>query len=392
MTKQVVIWGDDHHNALGLLRMLGGREYDLLLIVSKNNNIATASKYCTRFVVIPGLEDGLKYLIDNYKDKTNKAVLLFTADRYSEMANNHLLQLKDYFYVSGTIEEGSLEQIDDKYAMGEKAVSCGFNIPKTLLLPRDMEKHVDFFPAIIKPCRPVGKDFKTEVVKNQKELDRTLKKLITGKRYVLQQYISKQADCLVYGCRTLEGKTIIAGACVRNRWSDDGCGSFGYITPELPKGVSDLAIARFLEHINFYGLFSVEYALTDKDAYFYEFNLRNDGTSHLFYQAGANIALAFVKSCFGEETTESIQVKSKQYLINEFWDKFNVNDRVITRKQYKEDYKRASIFFYYDPDDMEPYNVQKAQNTWRSIRRMISKSMINKVRLEIKNKRRRKHK
>ena len=384
MIKRVVIWGDDHHNALGLLRMIGGRGFDVLLIISKKLDIATVSRFCTRYIVIPKLEDGLQYLIENYKDSENKAVLFFTADRYSEIANNSLSKLRDYFFVCGPIEVGVLQQIDDKFVMGGLASECGFNVPKTYLLPRDKDYPINIYPLIIKPCRPVSKDFKTIIVKDEREYAAALKKLIPEKRYVVQQYIKKIADCLVYGYRTIDGKTIIAGACVRNRWSDDGCGSFGYVTPDLPEGVDAVPISDFLSRINFYGVFSVEYGLTEGNAYFYEFNLRNDGTSHLFYQAGANIALAFVNSCFGEEITESVQIKSKQYLINEFWDRYNVNDKVITKKQYKQDFERSTIFFYYDPDDMEPYNVQKAQNTWRSIRRMISKSMINKVRLEIK--------
>lgn len=384
--KRVVIWGDDHHNALGLLRMLGGRGFDILLIVRKNKNIATASKYCARFVEISDLEEGLQYLFENYSDKQNKAVLLFTADRYSEIANENLSKLSEYFIVCGPDKESVLIGIDDKYSMSILARECGFNIPRSILLPMDNIDDIDFFPVILKPCRPVSKDFKTLVAKNHRELHKAYKKLISGKRYILQQYISKKADCLVYGCRTQQNNTIVAGACVRNRWSDDGCGSFGYITPDLPKGVDESQIASFLSKINFHGLFSVEYAITEGEAYFYEFNLRNDGTSHLFYQAGANIALAYVNSCFNCAINEPVRVQEKKYLINEFWDRFNVNDRIISKLQYENDYNRSSIFFYYDPDDMKPYNIQKSLTTRRKIRRIIKKSVINKIRLRIKAK------
>ena len=384
MNKRVVIWGDDHHNALGLLRMLGGRGLDVLLIVRKRTNIATSSKYCTRFVEIPDLCDALDFLLASYTDKDHKAVLLFTADRYSEFANHHLSKLTEFFYVAGPAGEGLLEQIDDKYYMSKAASNFSFLVPKTVLITNG-SADLNHFPIIIKPCRPVSKDFKTIVVKNEAQLAKVLHRLVPNNRYIAQAYIQKEADCLIYGCRTFSGETTLAGACIRTRWSDDGCGSFGFITPKLPNGISETSIVDYLESVNFHGLFSVEYGLKDNSAFFYEFNLRNDGTSHLFYQAGANVALAFVEDCFGLGAKESKKVTREGFLINEFWDKFNVNDHIISKNKYLEDFKKATIFFYYDPDDMEPYIIQKSKSFARSLRRFISKTRLNKLRLYIKN-------
>ena len=139
-----------------------------------------------------------------------------------------------------------------------------------------------------------------------------------------------------------------------------------------------------MEKIDFYGLFSVEYALTNEEAYFYEFNLRNDGTSVLFYNADSNLALSFVNSCFGFEEDIPTKIRDKQYLMNEFWDHFNVKDGLITKEQWEKDRKKSTIFFYYDPDDMAPYNIQKSQRFTRSLKRLISNSKINEIRLMIR--------
>ena len=383
--KQVVIWGDDHHNALGLLRMLGNHGFDVLFIVNgKAANIATASKYCIKYIEIIGLEAGLEYLLSNYKDAVNKAVLLFTADKYSEMANNKLDLLEPYFYVAGPSEQGVLSRLDDKYVMGMLAKECGIAIPETLLLPQDNPYSISDFPLILKPCTPTSKDFKTKVVNSDAQYQRALKTLIQGKRYVVQKFIHKEADGLVYGCRTWNGITHLSGICVRNRWSDDGCGSFGYITPDIPNTINKQGIIDFLDKIDFRGLFSVEYAICEDASYFYEFNLRNDGTAVLFYQGGANPVVEYVNSCFEIKEDVPTVVKEKQYLINEIWDKFNVKDGVISKKQYEEDFKKATIFFYYDSDDMRPYEIQVSNNKKRYLRRIISKSLINKIRLDIK--------
>lgn len=385
MKNKIVIWGDDHHNALGLLRMLGGRGFDILFLVRKNRNIATASKYCEKYVVAPTIDAGLEYLYENYTDKNNKAVLLFTADRYSEAANENLSKLKDFFFVAGPSKEASLKEIDDKFYMGELAQKCGINIPDTSLIPPLDETIIKSYPVVVKPCAPENKDFKIKIAKNRRELRTIYSRLIPSKRYVLQQLIQKEADGLVYGCRTQDGITCLSGICVRNRWSDDGCGSFGYITGDIPNTINTKGISKFLEIIDFRGLFSVEYALTENNSYFYEFNLRNDGTAVLFYQSGSNMALTYVNSCFGIKEDVSTKSIGKKYLINEFWDEFNVNDGIITKKQWKEDFDKSTIFFYYDPDDMNPYNIQKSLSLKRKLRRFLSKTYINRVRLELKS-------
>ena len=386
MQRRIVIWGDDHHNALGLLRMLGGRGFDILFMVHRvNNRIATTSKYCTSFIIVNGLEEGIEYLAHNYQDKENKAVLLFTADKFSEIANRNLQRLKDFFYVAGPMHEGLLVDIDDKYTMAKLASECGIALPKTILFSHDSIETIEEFPVIIKPCSPAFKDFKTKIIKSKKQLNKEVSHLLRDKRYIIQPFIRKEADGLIYGCRTWDGITYLAGICVRNRWGDDGCGSFGYLTPEIPECISVSSIDRFLQKIDFRGLFSVEYALTVDNAYFYEFNLRNDGTSVLFYNAGSNIALSFVNSCFGISGDVPIKVNGKQYLMHEILDRFNVFDGVITRKQWLEDKKRVTLHFFYDPDDMKPYEILMSQEKKKIIHHIVSRSCLNQLRLKFKN-------
>ena len=388
MNNKIVIWGDDHHNALGLLRMLGDRGFDILFLVHKlDNRIATSSRYCKKKYIAKGIKDALDYLTQNYTDKDNRAVLIFTADKFSEAANNNLSRLIDYFIVAGPTKEGFLSEIDDKYTMGKIAADCGIIIPETILIPSDPISSVNSFPAIIKPCSPAVKDFKTIQVKNRKQLEKVAQSFIPQKRYVIQQFIQKEADGLVYGCRTMDGNTCLAGICVRNRWSEDGCGSFGYITDIIPDCINVTGIDEFLKKIGFYGLFSVEYALTKDNAYFYEFNLRNDGTSVLFYNAGANIALAYVNSCFGIEEEVQTKVNGKQYLMHEILDRFNIYDGNVSRKQWLEDKEKVTLNFLYDPDDIKPYEIQKSMAIKSFIHHVISRSWINRIRLEIKNRR-----
>lgn len=117
--------------------------------------------------------------------------------------------------------------------------------------------------------------------------------------FIVQQYIPKERDLLIYGGRMRDGKTVLAGAMIRDRMADSGSFSHGLMTADIPRNVEIEKIARFLEKIDYYGLFSFEYGMVGGKAYFFEVNLRNDGTSDYFNQADANIPLAYVYSCAG---------------------------------------------------------------------------------------------
>lgn len=100
--------------------------------------------------------------------------------------------------------------------------------------------------------------------------------------FILQQYIQKEKDLLVYGGRMHCGEAIIAGAMIRDRYADSGSSSHGYITCDVPECADIGKISEFLEKIDYYGLFSFEYGMIGNKAYFFEVNLRNDGTLALF--------------------------------------------------------------------------------------------------------------
>ena len=125
-----------------------------------------------------------------------------------------------------------------------------------------------------------------------------------------------------------------------------------YIKPEL--------IEKFIEKVDFYGLFSVEYLVYQGKAYFIEVNWRNDGTSHLFYQAGANLPLLWVESCLGHDVSKvSTKVAPKSFFIDEIFDEENLKRKVVSYEQWVRDREEATVFKYYDEDDLVPYEAVK---------------------------------
>lgn len=366
--NKVIIWGVDDYNTLGLFRALGKYGLDITFLVFQGiKNCATLSKYCTHFVETPSLEDGLKYLLDNYHDTVNKAVIIDSNDLIAEFLDKHRPDLSRYFIVPGTSTPGYLASLNDKYKMTEIAKELGFDIPSSKECKWDSNIEDISYPCLLKPThQTLGKfnEFKFKICKNEASLKRTLRFVRKGSNFILQQYIPKESVALVYGCRTLDRQVHLAGVLEKDRFCDNGDGSHGILMSEIPPYINTNLIQSFLNQVDYFGLFSVEYLVYQGKAYFIEVNWRNDGTSHLFFQAGANLPLLWVMSGEGLNTTDiGVRVSKDSYFIDEIFDEENVKRKKVSAEQWNKERSEATIFKYYDAEDPVPFEaVKKSKN------------------------------
>ena len=381
---KVVIWGVDDYNTLGLFRELGKFNLDITFLVFQGvRHCATLSKYCTKYIETPTLENGLAYLLENYHDEQNKAVIINSNDLIAEYLDKNRKLLSKYFVVPGTASPGLLAKMNDKITMTKLAEELGFDVPKSIELRWDSNIDDIEYPCLLKPThQTLGKfnEFKFKVCKSKSELKKTLRFVRKASSFILQQYIPKESVALVYGCRTLDGKTHLAGVLKKDRFCDNGDGSHGVLSCDFPSYIKTELIESFMNKVDFYGLFSVEYLVYQGRAYFIEVNWRNDGTSHLFYQAGANLPLLWVKSCVGCNIDDiSVKIAPMNFFIDEIFDEENIKRKVITRAQWKKEYDKAHVFKYYDKDDIIPYEaVRKGKK-----KKLIMDYIVAKNRLYI---------
>lgn len=361
MNCTIVIWGPDNYNMLGLLRQLKFAEEDTFLLINGvNHKCATKSVYCKKYRCTKNYDEGLEYLLENFKAFPDKHILIPIGDRAAEVIDENKKVLETNFILMGTSKQGLLKKMDDKNVMVSLAKECGFIVPKSHEFSFSSPVSDFPFPCILKPATCEGiKEFKTKIIKNSRDLERFKKILNPSNKYILQELIPKTRDVLVYGLRRNSGEVILAGQFIKDRWSDDGGGSHGLLTNELPDYLQIDSIYTLLNRIDYKGLFSVEYGLVGEKAYFYEINLRNDGTSHLFYQAGANLPLCWVNDCRKRESIHSLRITKNAWNINELYDFINVLRRRISWSKYLADKKEATIFHYYSDDDKEPWRVAK---------------------------------
>lgn len=375
--NKVIIWSVDDFNTLGLLRELGPYVTDLTFLIKGKASFASKSKYCSHFVETKTIEEGLIYLKKNKSEDENKVIIIIADDEIATYTDLHRDDLIDHYILPITKEKGVLNKYTDKNEMTALAESLGFLCPKSRFVNWNSDLTGIEYPCIIKPShqRPGHyNEFKFRICKKEKELKRTLRFVNHDSEFIVQQCIPKERDLLIYGGRMRDGNTVIAGAMIRDRWADSGSSSHGFITNKVPESADTNKIAAFLEKIDYYGTFSFEYGMLKNDSYFFEVNLRNDGTSHYFYQAGANIPLAYVYSCAGLDYSKiNTSVREKEWFIDELFDYENVIKKIISKKQWMADTKEATIYKYFDKEDIEPFKIVKKTKTKQIIQDFILK-------------------
>ena len=383
MKNKVIVWGRDDHNVLCLIRALGQHDFDFLYLTYGNVGICIRSKYSPKHQICNTLQQGLNFLLENYRNERVKPIIIASCDDVITYIDQHKHELETYFLLPGTKKQGDIQKYIDKYTMTKLAEEIGIVCPKSRFVQWDSNIQGVDYPAIIKPSHQQEghyNEFKFKIVKNEGELKSALKMVRHESVFILQDYIPKECDILVYGGRMWDGKTLIAGAIMRFRQAVNGDCSFGIITENVPKCVDINKVAEYLERIDYKGLFAFEYGLYNDEAYFYEVNLRNDGTSHYFLQAGANIPLAYVKSVAGEDYSNvNTKVKGESYFIDELFDVDNVIRGNITLQEFKKDMQRATIYKYYDKDDTEPWRVMK-RTRWITL---FKNMFVKKFRIQI---------
>lgn len=379
----VIVWSIDDHNSLALLRQLGKNCSNLIFLIKGKAGYASKSIYCKKYIETGSLQAGYDYLMKSYVISKDKPVIITACDEIITFIDQHRKEMEPFFILPGTKEQGNVEKYIDKNAMLALATEIGILCPRSSEVKWDSSIEGVEYPCIIKPGHQTEghyNEFKFKVCKNEPELRQTLKYVRHESVFSIQQFIQTEKELLVYGGRFYNGDTVIAGAIVLDRRAANGATSHGYVTADIPDCVDITKIATFLERIDYYGLFSFEYGMEQGKAYFFEVNLRNDGTSQFFYQAGANIPLAYVYSCVGMDySTVPTKVMRKAWFIDEIFDFENVINGVVSKKEWKHDISEATLFKFYDKEDMKPWIAAKK----KKYKQMAQDIILRKYRLYI---------
>ncbi len=381
--NKVIVFGRDNYNTLGLARQLGNENLDLVFLMPGGiHHCATKSKYCRNVIHVKDHSEAIKYLLNNNQNQEFKPIIVAGADLEAEALDQNRDALVKHYIVPGTTEQNLLTKVDDKNLMVKMAEEIGFNVPKSIMVTAESNIPEDLvYPCFIKPAKyPANhkKEFKMKKCDNRHQLESTLRKVRKDSVFIVQEFIPKDVEIWVTGCRTWDKKVTIAGTGYRYRYMNDI--SRGHIT----KGISELInidhVKTMLEKIDFYGVFSFEFGRYNGKAFFFETNLRNDGANYSVYKSGANLPLIWVYSSAGlDYSTVPSCVKDELWYMDEIYDCLNIRKGIVTKEQWQKDRENTQVFRYYDQDDLAPWEyVYRRRHLLR-----LKKMVLDKYRLQI---------
>lgn len=207
--NKVIVWSIDDFNTLGLMRELGSAALDLLFLVKGSAGMAVKSKYCRNYVETATIEDGRSYLFEHFSGEEKKPILIIASDDIITYVDRHKDDFEKHFIVPGTTVKGNVEKYIDKNTMTALAEELGILCPKSRAVKKGDDLRGIEFPCLIKPSHQKPghyNEFKFKICKNEQALKRTMRYVRPDSEFILQQYIPKELDLLVYGARMWDGQ------------------------------------------------------------------------------------------------------------------------------------------------------------------------------------------
>lgn len=355
--KILVIGGGNHHNALGVIRALGERGYEIELITHGNmkKNYIAKSKYVTIHIPLDEVTAIPKFLLERPYSTQNKEIIISCSDYVTEQLNLYANQLSEHYIFPGVPEQGKMVELMDKITMIKMATNRGIPAPTVWSLPEEIDKVK--YPCITKShISSHGGKSDIVICRNREQLNCFL--IGNKDELFAQEYIDKLEEVQFMGCSINGGeRVIIPGMSKVLRAQPNTNTGFLIYGPidSFYEGIIE-EVRTYIKDCQYSGLFSFE-ILRGKDdkVWFLEVNFRNDGNAWCVTRAGVNLPVIWVKSCMGKDYSSEIKSPNTIIVMPEFQDIKLVLQGRISIKQWLKDWKRTDYFMEYDKNDPNPF-------------------------------------
>ena len=329
----------------------------LLVSVSRFNALIL-SKGVNEYIRVKNEDCGISFLIDN-KDAWKGAVILPTSDMAEKSLDAHFNELIEYYVFPNACQQGVVGTFMNKQLQVVLASESGLHVPISFRHRRDEKLPNDIiYPCVVKPQNSTtGQKGTLHICYNDTEILHA-EETLHANDFLVQQYIDKEYELLLIGCRFPDGRIWLPGVFRKERWFNRGDdATYGLITTKVENLFSRQAeVCTFLERLDYYGPFSIEFGVKSGISYFYEINLRNDGTSHYFYKAGIYIPYIYYLANMNMLKDADLVVPEVCYIfMDEFGDIMNMLKARISFRCWWYDLRHASVYKYFKAGDILPF-------------------------------------
>lgn len=362
MSEYIVLVGREHYNPLGIIRTLGEAGLRPILVTVRGDaKFIGQSRYVREKHYVDSAEEGLELIISRFAvSKKEKSYILAGDDLSVSVLDRNYDRLAEYFYFYNAGEQNRIIHFMNKDIMLALAAKHGLNVAKTWKvcvgeIPEDIE-----YPVMTKAINCFGSEWKDIVFicKNEKELKEAYGK-IKSKEILLQQYLKKVDEISFDGFSINRGKNLVILTEVYQKY----CIPDKYSPYWEVKNNKNLEITgkirKIIAEIGLEGIFEFEF-LVDPNGklWFLEINFRNTALGYATTCAGMPQVTLWCEAMKNGRIPEDYyrEIPEGFTAMAECFDyDARVKTGLVSKKEWKKQYKNAQCKLYRGHDDIIPY-------------------------------------
>lgn len=377
MEVEAIIIGDNHYNALGVIRSLGYHNIDIKLIVFENEeNFVQYSRFVKKYKIIKQDAELLKETIHNFlnPDKTN---ILFPLSDFAAIVCDEISKDESYKNCVIPNANGNCKVYQNKETINKIAETCNITVPKSDILNFEENSKLEWetFPAIIKPLLSIEGHKSDIAIVNEANEFKTVIQGFKDKGYAevqIQEYINGTDECMleVMGYVGKNGQVNFSKIIkkIREYPIKNGSTSFAEFVDSW-NGIDKNSIVQLLAKTNYYGIFDIEFKYANRTTYFIEINFRNGAPSHALSKQGYNIPYRWLCDAASLNINSSVKMDNRFFMV-ETRDVVNMLKRDVSLKIWIKDFFRAKLLIW-DASDLLPTFKMYTSFLKQIIRRLL---------------------
>lgn len=361
----VYIIGGDHHNGLGLARILGinGIKVCSLVVGNVKKSFLRKSRYVSESKVFTTEKDAFDYLLGIASSNVKNVIIPYSDTAALEL-DNRLDEFKDLYYVPSICnQQGNIALLMDKQNQYNFAVKSGIKMAYTVtaILQEEWNESLEAmpFPCIVKPVISAeGHKRDIAICNDKNDLGAALLKYkeLGYYRALVQEYLSVDYEIDVFGCILRQEPFIcqIPTRTIRSWLPKGGTNSFSQIITDEKILQECKTVIEAVKELGFYGLYDIELFVVDGEIVLNEVNLRNSGDVYMGINQQYYYPYAWVCDLFGEKVCIKGNPTRSDYTMTECADIRNVLAHNVKLKKWYSEYKGCKDYALKFKSDMRP--------------------------------------
>jgi len=313
------------------------------------------------------------------KDRFPEGTIVFpTGDTYEKVLDMNFNSMYGHYLFPNAGEKGKICTLMDKHLQAELASRAGIRTLRDFKITTntDLSGIPIEYPCMLKPLNSIkGSKGDMCLCENEDVLKKAINNSEYTEEFIVQQYIRNEADLLCLGISTPTGEIELLGLVKKPDVSPIGEYSYAWVTTDVGKHLPEIDnVKSFIRELGYIGTFSVEFGLENGKNYFFEINLRNDGTSHYILNTGINMPFMFY-TVMKDGELELKRDCVEYEMIDETIDLRRVLYRQLSLAGWIKRIRKAGAFQFYHKDDKRivPYLVLMVlQRTFNKLGRMLT--------------------